>query len=66
MLWDEDSYYQREINNQDDKSRFVAKMRWDGHCWALKDNCMRLYIDGFKNAVEYYQDEIIKYLKSNE
>ena len=66
MIWDEDSYYQRIINNQDDKSRFIAKMQWEEHYWTSNDNHLRLYLDGFKNAVVNYQDEIIDYLKSIE
>ena len=66
MIWDEDSYYQGVINNQDFKLRFIAKMQWEDHFWSLKDHCMRLYINGFKSAVENYQNEIIEYLKSNE
>lgn len=51
MIWDEDVYYQRIRQNQDDESCFIAKMQWEGHYWTSNDNHLRLYLDGFKNAV---------------
>ena len=48
------------------KRLFVNNMEWREHYWTLKDGRLRIYIDGFKKAVESYQDEIISYLKSNE
>lgn len=64
LLWDDSRICFVETRDKTVRELFFDKMEWRGHYWALKDGRLRIYIDGFKDAVENHKSEIIEYLNS--